>query len=250
MTKLPRFTLFAFGTAGAASLVILWTLLKHGLGISDRYLPAPMDVIRAFGALRPPVWVHAAFTAARLVIGLSLGIAFGILLALLMARSLRLRAYLTPILQSLRPIPAAAMVPFFLLWFGFSEWGRYLLVVAAIGFNIAIAAIQLLDQIHPAHRAFFHSFCLSPGRLSWSYCLPRILEGILPTFRFSLVVAVGAVTVSELLGSQIGLGYIIQTSRSTFSLHALFLAAIFLGALSAATDGLLLLVWRRVVYWR
>lgn len=239
-----------FAIGGGLSLVILWIAIKHLLGVSDRYLPSPMAVLQAVRDLEPPIWMHAAFTATRLVIGFCLGLALGLLLALIMARWQSARAYFTPILQSLRPIPAAAMVPFFLLWFGFSEWGRYLLVVTAIGFNIAIAAIQVLQHTPQSHQAFFHSFALSPGRLTWAYCLPRILEGILPTLRFSLVVAIGAVTVSELLGSQVGLGYIIQTSRSTFSLHALFLAAILLGILSATMDGLLLLVWRWLVYWR
>jgi ABC-type nitrate/sulfonate/bicarbonate transport system permease component len=241
---------FAFALAGALSMVAVWVLVKHGLGISDRYLPGPLAVLQAFGDLKPPAWVHLGFTATRLIVGFILGTAIGILLALLMARTWIARWYLTPILQSLRPIPAAAMVPFFLLWFGFSEWGRYLLVVAAIGFNVAIASIQILASSLPAHDAFFHSFSLAPGKLTWSYCLPRILESLLPTLRFSLVVAVGAVTVSELLGSQVGLGYVIQTSRSTFSLHVLFLAAILLGLLSAATDGLLLLAWRWIIYWR
>jgi ABC-type nitrate/sulfonate/bicarbonate transport system permease component len=235
---------------GAVALPCIWLLVKYGFGIEDRFLPSPMAVLQALQDIQPSVWLHLAYTGVRLTVGYSLGVVVGVLLALAMVRNASVQAFLTPMLQAMRPVPAAAVVPFFLLWFGFSEWGRYLLVLTAIAFNIAIAAWQIFTYVPDNHAAFFHSFHLSPGKLLRRYALPRIAESILPTLRFSMALAVGAVTVSELLGSQIGLGYLIQTSRSTFSLHVLFLVAILLGVVSAAADGLLVLLWRRLIFWR
>jgi ABC-type nitrate/sulfonate/bicarbonate transport system permease component len=155
-----------------------------------------------------------------------------------------------PSIQSLRAVPAAAAVPFFLLWFGFSEWGRYLLVLMAVALNVAVAATQILGQHSNAHATFFASFGLKPGRLTIRYCLPRVLEDLLPTLRYSLALAVGAVTVSELLGSQIGLGYLIQTARLTFSLDLLFLVMISLGVLATLFDSGLQRLWDHLVFWR
>jgi len=236
--------------AGAFALPLVWITIKYGLGVSDRYLPSPLAVLQAVQDIQPNVWIHLAFTSLRLGIGFVLGIVVGVFVALLMIRSSAWQWFLTPIIQALRPVPAAAVVPFFLLWFGFSEWGRYLLVVTAIAFNIAVAAWQILQDIPDNHNAFFHSFKLKPGQLLWRYVLPRIVEGILPTLRFSLALAIGAVTISELLGSQVGLGYLIQTSRSTFSLNVLFLAAILLGILSALADMLLVILWRYLTFWK
>lgn len=236
--------------AGALALLVVWIFVKYGLGMSDRYLPSPIAVLQAVQDIQPNVWVHLAFTSFRLGIGFILGIVAGIFVALLMVRSSAWQWFLMPIIQTLRPVPAAAVVPFFLLWFGFSEWGRYLLVVTAIAFNIAIAAWQILQDTPDIHVAFFYSYKLKPGKLLWRYALPRIIEDILPTLRFSMALAIGAVTISELLGSQVGIGYLIQTSRSTFSLHVLFLAAILLGVLSALADMLLVILWRRLIFWK
>jgi ABC-type nitrate/sulfonate/bicarbonate transport system permease component len=60
----------------------------------------------------------------------------------------------------------------------------------------------------------------------------------------------GVIIVSELLGSQIGLGYLIQNARSTFSMHVIFLATIILGVLNATLDQILTRVWTKLVYWR
>ena len=80
--------------------------------------------------------------------------------------------------------------------------------------------------------------------------MPFVLPTLLPTVRYSVVIAIGVIIVSELLGSQVGLGYLIQTSRTTFSMHVVMLAAILLGVLSVLLDWGVRLLWRRMVFWR
>lgn len=235
---------------GVAAIPLLWWAMTDIVGVSGRYLPSITAVAYAWQRVSPPIWTHAFFTASRLSVGFVLGTALGIGLALVMARSPASEAALIPSIQSLRAIPAAATVPFFLLWFGFSEGGRYALVLLAVAFNVAVAAGQILTRHSSAHECLFKSLGLKAGHLTFRYCLPRILEDILPTLRYSMALAIGAVTVSELLGSQVGLGYLIQTSRLTFSLDLLFLAMIVLGALSAAFDLLLKVLWGVIIFWR
>jgi ABC-type nitrate/sulfonate/bicarbonate transport system permease component len=220
------------------------------VGVSPLFIPTISSVLNAWSRVNPPIWVHASYTLSRLLIGFFIGTTLGFSIALLMTGSARLHALFTPTIQSLRAVPAAACVPFFLLWFGFSEWGRYLLVVFSVAFNVAVAARQILDGHSSAHRAFFASFDLQPGRLPIRYGLPRILESILPTLRYSMALAIGAVTVSELLGSQVGLGYLIQTARLTFSLDLLVLTMLVLGALSTFADFLLQATWSLLVFWK
>ena len=89
-----------------------------------------------------------------------------------------------------------------------------------------------------------------PESLTLKFLLPSVLERILPTLRFALATALGLVVVSELLGSQVGLGYLIQTARSTFSLQLIFLAAILLGVMNFCLDFLLRWCWGLIVFWR
>lgn len=206
--------------------------------------------MRACFELEPSIFIHLAYTAFRLVAGFIAGVAAGILIGIIINRSKIVSKLLGPILDSMRSIPAIATVPFFLLWFGFSESGKILLVVTGIAFNIAIATNQVLNEVPEKHRILFNSFGISPSSMVWDYTLPRIMESLLPTVRFSLSTAMGVVIVSELLGSQIGLGYVMQTARSTFCMHTIFLAMIMLGLLNAIVDCLLTQMWTRTVYWR
>jgi NitT/TauT family transport system permease protein len=124
------------------------------------------------------------------------------------------------------------------------------MIIVGISFNIAIAAHQILENTPERYRILFKSFDKKPRSLTMSYILPTVFENILPTILFSLSTAIGLVIVSELLGSQVGLGYLIQNSRSTFSMHVIFLATILLGLLNTLFDYLIRLLWKHIVYWR
>jgi ABC-type nitrate/sulfonate/bicarbonate transport system permease component len=235
---------------GCLAGLVIWISLKQFGIVSDRYLPAPMAVLEVFNEVEPSIFVHLAYTSFRLVAGFIAGSVTGILLALAINKSDSLNRLLLPSLQSMRSIPAIATVPFFLLWFGFSEIGKIVLVVTGIAFNVAIATLQVLREIPEKDRILFKSFGIDPTTFVVQYSLPRIFEALLPSLRFSLSTAVGVVIVSELLGAQIGLGYLIQTSRSTFSIHVIFLCMLLLGILNSLLDFALTRGWSKLVYWK
>lgn len=235
---------------GVALPLLAWVSIKYGFQISDRWLPSPLAVVQAFTDVEPNVLIHLLVTALRLVFGFAIGLAGGLGLGLLLGRSSSAFAVLGPCIQSFRAVPAAAVVPFFLLWFGFSETGRLLLVTLTVALNVAVASHQILRMLPERYVVMFRSFHLNAGTLTWHFALPHIAERLLPTLRFSLAVVIGAQTVSELLGAQIGLGYLIQSARATFSLHVLFLAMIVLGLLNTLADAVLCTVWRRLIFWR
>jgi ABC-type nitrate/sulfonate/bicarbonate transport system permease component len=155
-----------------------------------------------------------------------------------------------PSLQGTRSLPPVAAVPFFLLWFGFSDIGRWLLVVVGVSANLSFAAYQVLLDMPDKYVFALTSLGIEKKSLPWNISLPLVLEHLLPTLRFSLSTAIGLIVVSELLGSQVGLGYLIQSARSTFSLQTIFLCAILLGLMNGTLDWSLVRLWKAVVFWR
>lgn len=245
----PFRTTFFLGL-GAILLPALWLLVKYFFAVPDRFLPAPDAVLRALFDIKPPVWLHAWQTLSRVLVGTLTGILAGVSLGIILFRLPFARLLLLPSVQALRAIPPIATVPFFLLWFGFSETGKYLLIVVGIAFNLSIASLQVLSDNPERYTVMFRGFALDHKKMTVAYSLPRLVEELLPTIRFSVATAIGLVVVSELLGAQLGLGYLIQTARSTFSMHAVFLATILLGLISVALDGLVVFIWLRLMYWR
>jgi sulfonate transport system permease protein len=235
---------------GVVLLFLVWLIAKFGCGISDRYLPSPARVVGAITEIQPSMILHTLATTARLVVGGVVGVVAGISMALAMSRFPTLERLLLPSVQALRSVPAVATVPFFLLWFGFAESGKFLMVLLGVGLNVLVAAEQIAVEIPEKYAIALRSFGHEPRNFPLSVTLPLILQSLLPTLRTSLSITFGVVIVSELLGSQLGLGYLIQTSRTTYSIHVIFLATAILGLLNVGFDRSIALIWKQLIYWK
>jgi sulfonate transport system permease protein len=240
----------ALRITGILIIPVVWLVLKLAFNISDRYLPSLVSVLDSFCSLRPNIFVHFSWSLFRLLVGYTGGVAIGIILGLFLFKSRVLFELGYPILQSLRSVPAAATVPFFLLWFGFDETGKFLLIFTGIAFNLSISTMEILCRIPEKYLIAFRSIKSKPENHIRYFALPFTLEKILPTLRFSLSTAIGLVVVSEFLGSQIGLGYIIQTARTTFSMNVIFAAMILFGVMNFTSDKLLVYFWEKLIFWK
>ena len=229
---------------------LLWFLLKNIIGVSDRYLPSISDVVSVYNIIHPSIFIHFLWSFVRLIFGFVGGVVIGICIGLLMYKYNKFNLAIYPSIQSLRSIPAAATVPFFLLWFGFEESGKIILIFLGIAFNLAIAVLEILEKIPEKYIIFFRSVGYTPKKFIKAFVLPFVLEKILPTLRFSLSLAIGLVVVSEFLGSQVGLGYLIQTARATFSMDVIFACMILFGIMNYMSDKFLVMVWKGIIYWK
>jgi ABC-type nitrate/sulfonate/bicarbonate transport system permease component len=239
-----------FSRAASALLGIgLWLGIKYAFSIPDRYLPGFNSIGTAISDIGTDWFIHIGSTLSRVVIGYGFGAAFGVLLALALYR-IRLLEWTIPFFNGVRAVPAVAIVPFFLLWFGFSEFGRYLLVIVGFGFNILIASADRLLNPREVDVILFRNLQKPVNTLVMDYWLPQVLEGLLPTLRFGIALAIGVIVVSEMLGAQWGLGYLMQTARATFSLNVIFVAALILGIMATILDYVLRAIWLRLINWR
>ena len=152
-------------------------------------------------------------------------------------------------MQSLRAIPAVATVPFFILWFGFSETGRILLFVLGISLNLIVSILQSLQNIDEKYLIAFRSYGMEVRKLPMKILVPFALEKLLPTMRFSLTVLIGLSVIAELLGSQSGLGYLLQSARTTYSFDVVVACAILYGIMTITFDYGLRIIWAYIVPW-
>lgn len=229
---------------------IIWITLKSIFGIPDRFLPSPIDVINAAFTIKPNIFEHMINTFIRIFLGIIGGTFFGIGLGMVLWRSFTAKDLFLPTLQSFRAIPAIAVVPFFLLWFGFSDIGKIVLIITTIGFNLSVSTYQALLDVDEKYRIAFLSFNKKPKDYPISFGLYYVSPILLPTIRYSVTLAIAAIIVAELLGSQVGLGYLIQTSRATFSMNAVLLACIMLGIITVTLDWIVCSFWRAIIFWR
>jgi ABC-type nitrate/sulfonate/bicarbonate transport system permease component len=240
---------FALRILGFLLIPMVWIVVKNLFQIPDRFLPGPIDVVYAARDLDPNVGQHFAASAVRLLVGFTLGVVIGLVVAAIFSLFGRIRLVLDPVFSSLQSVPPLATVPFFILWFGFSELGKFLIVFLAVATNIVLYGVRTLDQIDSKYVIMIKSYKLDSSKTLFKVYLPYIISRSLPTVRYMLSVSIGLVLFSELLGAQLGLGYLIQTARSTFSMALVFLAALLATALYVTVDYLLVVLWRTAFRW-
>ncbi len=147
-------------------------------------LPPPALVAEsAFALLKSgELAVHVGVSLSRLMVGLAIGAPIGALLGCAMGRWEPLDAMLSPFVRLFNSIPALALVPFSLLWFGVTEFSRYALLFYTVSLTVLLSARQGVRTVPPIRVKAAASLGVSGGaaflRIVLPSCFPAILAGI------------------------------------------------------------------------
>ena len=105
---------------------IWFTITGDGLALVRKFIfPSPRQVVQAFISISDIIPLDIVYTLARLFVGFFLGAILGVTIWLMMSYSKIIDAILDPIVESIRPVPVIAMIPFLIMWFGIGEAGKY-----------------------------------------------------------------------------------------------------------------------------
>lgn len=201
-------------------LIGLWQLAASQ-GWVDRVLyPAPSDVIsegrRQFADFNyaQDVWV----TVKRLLWGFLYGSVLGVAFGIVMGMSRIVRAALEPTLSALYTVPKLALLPVFLIIFGFGEKPVIVILAVTVFFFVWIQSMAAVMSVPEGYREAGVSFGASRRQMFRHVILPAALPQIFVGLRIAAGVAVLTVIGVEFVfapGTQ-GLGYRINNARQTF----------------------------------
>jgi ABC-type nitrate/sulfonate/bicarbonate transport system permease component len=253
---LTRRRALALRLGAVAGFLALWSLLA-GLVVAFRlfnpiFLPGPWLVLGSLAELaaRGQLWVHVAATLERVAIGFATGAALGVGLGLA-AGSLRpVRDLLEPIVELVRPIPPLAVLPLFIVWVGIGEPSKIGFITYATFFPIFLTTVSGVRQIDPLLLRAARSLGARGPRLFVRVVLPAALPDILTGLRLGVALAFFVIVISEFIGAEHGLGFLINDGRNFFLVPQMLGAAVVLGLLGYAGNGLVRGLERRLTRWQ
>jgi sulfonate transport system permease protein len=198
-----------------ALLLVIWQHLSVQGVISNRILPAPMDVVRASVALAQSgqLWYHLQISSTRAFTGLLVGGGIGLALGLLTGSIRIAEVLLDTTIQMIRNVPALALIPLVILWFGIDESAKLFLIAISVFFPIYINTFHGIKSVDPALIEMGKSYGLSRWGLYRHIILPGALSSILVGLRFSLGLMWVILIVAETLSAQAGIGYLTMNAR-------------------------------------
>lgn len=196
-------------------LVALWQAASQWGWLSSRVLPAPLDVVRSASALAASgeLWTHVQVSAGRALTGLAIGGGLGLVLGLLTGSARWAEALLDTSIQMVRNIPALALIPLVILWFGIDEAAKLFLIAVSVFFPIYLNTFHGIRGVDPGLIEMGRTYGLNRWQLYRQIVLPGALSSILVGLRFSLGLMWVILIVAETISAQAGIGYLTMNAR-------------------------------------
>jgi sulfonate transport system permease protein len=183
--------------------------------LSSRILPEPWAVAKAFWTLAESgeLWVHLRTSLWRAISGFAIGAGLGLLLGLLTGSFRRAETLLDTTLQMVRNIPALALIPLVILWFGIDETAKLFLLAVGVFFPVYLNTFHGIRSADQGLIEMARSYGLSGWPLYRDVILPAALPSILVGVRFSLGLVWVLLIVAETISAQAGIGYMTMNAR-------------------------------------
>jgi len=227
--------LFPF-VAMTAFLVGLWQYSSTLL--NPIFFPAPLSVARSAyelildGSLFVNIWASLLRILAGFLIGSFVAIPIGLLMGMYRFAA----AVMTPYIGFLRFVPPISMAIFAIVWFGSGEASKIFLVFFSTVFIVVLSVEAGVRNIVPNRIRAAQSLGASPLQLFTYVLLPSSAPSILTGMRIAMGNAFAVIVAAELLSSEEGIGYLLESSRLFLQTDRIFVAIVTLGIMGFLTD--------------
>ncbi|TCO23267.1 NitT/TauT family transport system permease protein [Kribbella steppae] len=234
---------------GLAGAIALWWLATIVFSIESYLLPSPYDVVVKFFDDPAYLLQHTATSFLETVEGFLLAIVLGVPIALLIVRSVILERLVYPLLLMVNAIPKIAIAPLLVVWMGFGQWPKVVMVLLVCFFPIVISTAQgmkstpleLVELLRSLNASRTQEFF----KLRLRYAMPQIFTGM----KVAISLAVIGSVIAEFVGATQGLGYVIQQSGASADTALAFAAITLLSIMSIILFYGLVLLEHLLVPW-
>ena len=216
-------------------LLLIWNLISAALPV---FFPGPLETLKGGFevAQNGNLFAYAFITLYRILGGWVIGIALGIPVGWMIAESDIFKRIVDPYVNSFRFIPPIIWVIVFIIWFGYNDLTRLLLVayatfmVCVIHGTVGILSIPE-EKLRSAQNL---------GAKGWELFLrvkvPASLPDVFTGLRVAMTNSFMTIIAVEMLTASSGIGYLAWTSRLYFRLDFVFVSIVVLGAMGWLTD--------------
>lgn len=214
-------------------LIATWHVYVRVSGISPFILPAPDTVWTEWLRLmtNPRGWNHTYWTLYATLTGFFWAILIGVSLGVLIARIRWLEVTLNPFIVATQVIPKVALVPLFVVWFGFGVTSKVIVAAVLAFFPILTNTVLGVKSIDEGHRDVMTSLNATRWQIFRRLELPSALPYIITGLEVGIVLAIIGAIVGEYLGGNQGLGRMLIERMNAFEMDEMFAVLIHMSLL-------------------
>jgi NitT/TauT family transport system permease protein len=216
-----------------ALLLLAWEWASRGFALSALVLPAPSVIARSLwtGLASGYFWPHIRSTGSELLLGLASGCLVGFASGVVMAESAFLRGLLMPYVLVSQVVPKLALMPLFIVWFGFGMTSTVVITALICFFPLMENTLTSLQQVEPQRLELFRMLGATRRQTLLRLKLPSGLPGILAGLRVAVVLALVGAVVGEFIGANRGLGALVIASQGVVDTPLMFAVLVLIAVL-------------------
>lgn len=230
-------------------VLVVWEAVVRYFELPAYLLPSVFDVLRQLGIRFGLLMKHSQVTITETLAGLALGGTVGIVTGVAIVYVRLIRTGLYPLIVGFQAVPKVAVVPLFVIWFGYGLLPKIAMSFLISFFPMVVATIAGLTSVPYSLIEHLKSMNATEWQIFRKLRVPNSLPYLMDGFKISLPLAVIGAIVGEFAASEEGLGAIIMLASSTQDTPLIFAVLLVISIISMLMFGLIVLL-DRLVWWR
>jgi NitT/TauT family transport system permease protein len=216
--------------AVAVAMLLAWQYLPPALGVPKYIIPTVTDMAAEMGRMwrQEDLLTHILSTASMTVLGFLAGGLLGAGCGYALGMSRLWERVLSPYILALQIAPKVAFAPLFIMWFGYNAWPKFVVTVLVVFFPILVNVLQSMKTADRDLISLARAYSMSRAQIFWKVLFPASMPNLLAGLRIGATLAVIGVTVGELVGGGVGLGYLITYGEGQANTAMVFDAIVLL----------------------
>jgi NitT/TauT family transport system permease protein len=251
LNKLRRQQIFLL-VLSLVLMIAVWELISRFSNFPVFVLPTPELVLLRFGKALgdKSLFLHSAITLGEVLSGLFLGVGIATSLGYLLAKSLVFERLLAPYIVASQSIPVVAIAPLLIIWFGPGLFSKILISALIVFFPVLINTIVGIRSVPEDLYDLMRSLQASRWQTFRFLEVPAALPVFLGGLRIGATLSVIGAVVGEFVGSDRGLGFLINVARGQYDTALVFVAVFALIIMAMALYSMVVVLEARLLKWQ
>jgi NitT/TauT family transport system permease protein len=248
-------TLARRGTVLSVALLVVflaaWQWGPGLLGIPPFIIPPLSMVYHEFLRMLAvsALMTHTGITAAEVIAGFVLGSLLGAFFGYILGMSPTAEFALSPYILALQIAPKVAFAPLFILWMGFTVYPKILVAILIVFFPVMVNVLSAIRTVDPDLINLARAFKATRAQIFWKIEFPASLAPLFAGLRIASTLAVVGVVVGELVGGNMGLGYLLSFGEGQANTAMVFVAILMLTLVGGIAYLAVILIEQRVLHY-
>jgi len=233
-------------------LALAWETVARLQLVSNSALPPLSEVVGAWIELIKDGELvgNGLSSLYRAAAGLALSIVIGGALGIFMAWWKPVNVLVAPIVEIFYPLPKSALIPVTVIWLGFGDGSKILLIFLGCMLPVTIGAFNGARSSEQVLVWSARSMGASRLRTLWDVVVPSAMPELLNGIRTALALSFILLVSSELIVAQKGFGFLIGFLGANGNYDAMYAVVLTVAFLGFAADRIYLLITERALAWR